>query len=83
PNIDQPIFDWGTRKTNIKIAETDQKIALAKYEKAIQSAFREVNDALATHAHIGERLDAQRRLVSAPAATYNLSMARYKVGVDS
>ncbi|MFI7914662.1 TolC family protein, partial [Acinetobacter baumannii] len=53
PNIDLPIFDWGTRKTNIKIAETDQKIALAKYEKAIQSAFREVNDALATHAHIG------------------------------
>jgi multidrug efflux system outer membrane protein len=40
-----PIFDWGTR-ANVKISETDQKIALANYEKSVQSAFREVNDAL-------------------------------------
>jgi multidrug efflux system outer membrane protein len=41
-----PIFDWGTRKANVKISETDQKIALVNYEKSVQSAFREVNDAL-------------------------------------
>ena len=83
PSIDLPIFDWGTRKANIKIAETEQQIALADYEKAIQSAFREVNDALATHAHIQERLNAQRRLVSATDTTYKLSTARFRAGIES
>jgi multidrug efflux system outer membrane protein len=83
PSIDLPIFDWGTRKTNIKIAQTEQQIALADYEKAIQSAFREVNDALATHAHIEDRLNAQRRLVSATDITYKLSTARFRTGIES
>lgn len=83
PSIDLPIFDWGTRKANIKISETEQQIALADYEKAIQSAFREVNDALAAHAHIEDRLSAQRRLVSATETTYKLSTARFRAGIDS
>ncbi|USA47861.1 AdeC/AdeK/OprM family multidrug efflux complex outer membrane factor [Acinetobacter sp. C26M] len=83
PSIDLPIFDWGTRKANIKISETEQQIALADYEKSIQSAFREVNDALAAHAHIDERLAAQRRLVSATETTYKLSTARFRAGIDS
>ncbi|NNP74274.1 adenosine deaminase [Acinetobacter defluvii] len=83
PSIDLPIFDWGTRKANIKISEIDQRIALSEYEKAIQSSFREVNDALAAHAHIDERLNAQRRLVSVTAITYKLSTARFKAGIDS
>jgi len=83
PSIDLPIFDWGTRKANIKISETDQKIAVADYEKAIQSAFREVNDALAAHAYIDERLNAQQRLVSATDTTYKLSTARFRAGIDS
>lgn len=83
PSIELPIFDWGTRKANIKIAETEQKIALANYEKAIQSAFREVNDALAAQAHIENRLNAQRRLVSATDTTYKLSTARFKAGIES
>ncbi|MFV5191237.1 AdeC/AdeK/OprM family multidrug efflux complex outer membrane factor [Acinetobacter courvalinii] len=83
PSIDLPIFDWGTRKTNIKISETEQKIAVSDYEKAIQSAFREVNDALAARAHIDERLSAQRRLVLATDTTYKLSTARFRAGIDS
>jgi len=83
PSIDLPIFDWGTRKANIKVSEIDQKIALSEYEKAIQSSFREVNDALAAHAHIEERLNAQRRLVSATDITYKLSTARFRAGIDS
>lgn len=83
PNISLPIFDWGTRKANIKISETDQKIALANYEKSVQSAFREVNDALATRANIGDRLTAQRRLVDATNTTYKLSNARFRAGIDS
>jgi multidrug efflux system outer membrane protein len=83
PSIDLPIFDWGTRKANIKISKIDQNIALSNYEKAIQSAFREVNDALAAHAHIDERLAAQRHLVSATETTYKLSTARFRAGIDS
>lgn len=83
PSIDLPIFDWGTRKANIKISETEQQIALADYEKAIQSAFREVNDALAARAHIEDSLSAQRRLVSATDTTYKLSTARFRAGIDS
>lgn len=83
PSIDLPIFDWGTRKANIKISEIDQRIALSEYEKAIQFSFREVNDALAARAHIDDRLNAQRRLVSATAITYKLSTARFRAGIDS
>ncbi|MBJ9986035.1 multidrug efflux RND transporter AdeIJK outer membrane channel subunit AdeK [Acinetobacter sp. S40] len=83
PSIDLPIFDWGTRRANIKISETDQKIALSDYEKSIQSAFREVNDALATRANIGDRISAQRRLVEATNTTYNLSNARFRAGIDN
>ena len=83
PSLNVPIFDWGTRKANVKISETDQNIALANYEKSVQSAFREVNDALATRANIGDRLTAQRRLVDATNTTYKLSNARFRAGIDS
>ena len=83
PSIDLPIFDWGTRQANIKISETDQQISLSDYEKSIQSAFREVNDALAVRKNIGDRLAAQRRLVDATNVTYKLSNARFRAGIDS
>ena len=83
PSLDIPIFDWGTRRANVKISETDQQIALSDYEKSIQSAFREVNDALAVRQNIGDRLTAQRRLVDATNTTYKLSNARFRAGNDS
>lgn len=82
PSLDIPIFDWGTRRSNVKIAEIDQKIALADYEKSIQSAFSEVNDALAVRHNINDRLSAQRRLVEASKASYRLSSARFNAGID-
>lgn len=83
PSLELPIFDWGTRKANIKISETDQKIALANYEKAIQTAFSEVNDALATRAYIVERITAQQRLVEATNVNYKLATARFRAGIDN
>lgn len=83
PSIDLPIFDWGTRKANVKVSETDQKIALANYEKAIQTAFREVNDVLATRANIHDRIAAQRRLVEATNASYKIAQLRFKAGIDN
>ena len=57
-------------------------MALASYEKSIQTAFREVNDALATRNNIGDRLQAQRRLVEATNRNYTLSTARFRAGID-
>ncbi len=82
PSLDIPLWDWGTRKANIQISETDQQIAVSDYEKAIQNAFREVNDALAVRQNIGDRLTAQRRLVEATNKTYELSQARFSAGID-
>lgn len=83
PSLNLPIFDWGTRKANIKISETDQKIALSDYEKSVQSAFREANDALAVRKNISDRITAQRRLVDATNTTYKLSNARFRAGIDN
>ncbi len=82
PSLDLPIFDWGTRRANVNISKTDQQLALASYEKSIQTAFREVNDALATRNNIGDRLQAQRRLVEATNRNYTLSTARFRAGID-
>jgi len=83
PSLDIPLWDWGTRQANIKISETDREIALSDYEKSIQTAFREVNDALAVRQNIGDRLSAQKRLVDATNTTYKLSNARFRAGIDS
>ncbi len=83
PSIDLPIFDWGTRKANVKISQIDQELALAQYEKSIQTAFKEVNDALVTQNHIQDRLDAQTRLISATSKTTTLSNQRFRAGIDS
>ena len=58
-------------------------IDVARYEKAIQVAFREVADALAERATLAERLDARRLQLEATQASYRLSDARYRGGVDS
>ena len=83
PSLNLPIFDWGTRKTNVKISKVDQQLSLTSYEKTIQTAFREVNDVLATRAHINERLSAQRSLVQATNRNYQLSSARFRAGIDN
>jgi outer membrane protein, multidrug efflux system len=83
PQITLPIFDAGRNRANLRVAETDRDIALTQYEKTIQSAFREVADALAQRGTIDEQLDAQQSLVAATARSHQLSEARYFKGVDS
>ncbi|MFA7346651.1 MAG: AdeC/AdeK/OprM family multidrug efflux complex outer membrane factor [Desulfurivibrionaceae bacterium] len=83
PKIVLPIFDAGSRWAGLKVAEADRDIAVARYEKAIQTAFREVADALAQRGTIDEQLAAQQSLTDATAASHRLSQARYEKGVDS
>jgi len=83
PQIRIPIFEAGRLKASLDVAEVQRDINVAQYEKAIQSAFREVADALAERATLAEQLDARRKLVAATESGFRLSEARYKGGVDS
>lgn len=83
PRVSLPIFDAGSNKANLTVAEVDQDIAVAQYEKAIQTAFREVADALAQQGTIDEQVAAQQSLTNATTESYKLSLARYEKGVDS
>jgi multidrug efflux system outer membrane protein len=83
PRISLPIFDGGSNRANLKVAEVDRDIMVAQYEKAIQTAFREVADALAQRGTIDDQLAAQQSLTDATSESYRLSRARYERGVDS
>ena len=83
PQIRLPIFDAGRNRANLQIAETARDTALAQYDKAVQTAFREVADALAERATLAERLQAQQSLQAATLKALQLSEARYRLGADS
>ena len=83
PQITLPIFDYGRNKAGLTTAERDRDIFLARYEKVIQSAFREVADALALNGTVGEQLQAQQSLTNATSESYRLAQARYHGGVTS
>ena len=83
PQLLQPVFDAGRNQGNLRLAEVGRDIATAQYERAIQSAFREVADALAGRATLGEQLRAQEALVRAEQDRYRLADLRYRNGVAS
>jgi len=81
PEAVLPIFDariWPA----LAVSRVDREIALAQYEKAIQTAFREVADTLAVRGTVDRQIAAQRSLVDASARTYHLSSVRYEKGID-
>lgn len=83
PQATLPIFDAGRNIANLDSAKASRDAAVAKYEKAIQGAFREVSDALAGKATLGDQATAQGALVAATGDSYRLSKARYDRGIDS
>jgi multidrug efflux system outer membrane protein len=76
-----PIFDAGRNRANLRASEAQRDIALAQYEKAIQSAFRDVADALAGRSTLVEQLDALRAQSEAEAARLRLTDLRLRNGV--
>ena len=82
PRASMPIFDtriW----LAFKATKVEREIALAQYEKAIQTAFKEVSDSLAEKKTLSDQMAAQQSLVDATSETYRLSNARYSKGIDS
>ncbi len=82
PQIVMPIFDARTWHA-YDVTKVEKEISVAEYEKTIQTAFREVADALAERGTINDHLAAQQSLVDASAVSYRLSEARYNKGIDS
>lgn len=83
PSLLLPIFDAGRNQANLESAQAGRSIAVAQYEKAIQTAFREVSDALAGEATLGEQARAQQAQAQAEAARLQLADLRYRNGVSS
>jgi multidrug efflux system outer membrane protein len=83
PQVTIPIFQGGALRAGLHSAQADRDIALARYEQAIQTGFREVSDGLSLTATLAEQRAAQEALVAATHEAFELSQARYKSGKDS
>jgi len=83
PQVSLPIFHGGQLIGNLSEAKVNRAIALAQYEKAIQTAFREAADALALTGTLEREREAEQALVGATGRAYELSRERYKAGRDS
>lgn len=83
PQVSVPLFAGGANRANLDAAVVTREIEVAQYERAIQSAFREVADALAERRTVDDQLAARLSLVDATTATFKLSQARYERGIDS
>jgi multidrug efflux system outer membrane protein len=77
-----PIFRAGAGRANVRLTEAERDAAVASYQKAIQTAFREVADALARRATMNDQLRARQAQKDAAADNYMLSEARYREGID-
>ena len=78
-----PIFDAGRNQAGLEVAQAQRDIAVAQYEKAIQTAFREVADALAGRATLGDQWTAQQAQAQAESERFRLADLRYRNGVAS
>ena len=83
PSVSYPIFRAGAGRATVAASEAAKKAALATYEKAIQSAFRDVADALARRGTIDAQATADRNNVAHSLDNYQLSNARYLGGIDT
>lgn len=83
PQATLSIFDFGSRRASLKVSRIDREIALAQYEKAIQTGYKEVRDALVRRETIHQKRMAQASLAESTSATFRLATARYEAGADS
>lgn len=83
PSLSVPIFAGGRNRANLDLAQVRKESAIAEYEGTIQTAFREVADALAATDTLRREESARRALADASQASLTLARARYEGGVDS
>jgi multidrug efflux system outer membrane protein len=83
PQVSVPLFAGGANRANLDYAKAERVVYVAQYEKAIQSAFRDVANALARRATIAEQEAADEAYVAASNDALRLAEARYERGADT
>ncbi len=83
PAISQPLFTGDRLTANLDLAHVRKRIEVARYERTIQEAFREVSDALVARQYLEEQLAAQQDRAKAEQKRYELSEQRYRGGVEN
>jgi len=83
PSINIPIFTWGALKASLDAAKIRQQIQVVNYEAAVQSAFRDVADALVAREQLEKAHAAKAKQSKAYADQLRLVQLRYKHGVSS
>ncbi|MFM0055763.1 efflux transporter outer membrane subunit [Paraburkholderia phytofirmans] len=83
PSVSVPIFDYGSNKASLDVAKIEKQIEVADYESTIQTAFKEVSNALTARATYVDQVQADREYVASSQRYYTLAEARYKAGTDS
>jgi len=81
-NANYTIFQAGAGHANVRLTEAQQRAAVSSYQSAIQTAFRDVADALARRGTINDEIGARTRQQAATADAYLLTEARYREGID-
>jgi outer membrane protein TolC len=80
PSVSMPIFDAGRNSSNLRLEEARQKEAVAQYEKSIQSAFRDVADALSAREWLADQVQSARATLDAQTERARLARLRYDSG---
>jgi multidrug efflux system outer membrane protein len=83
PQLSVPIFAGGKNLANLDAAKVNTRIELANYEKAIQTAFREVSDALVAHSTYTREAKVDAEAVNTQRRRLDIASARYRQGEDS
>lgn len=82
PSLNLPLFNAGSNQASLDSAKAEREIQVATYEKAVQTAFKEVADALAQRSTLGEQQAAQQALTDATQKSYDLSQALFNAGAQ-
>jgi multidrug efflux system outer membrane protein len=82
-SLDLPIFDWGQRKARLALSQAQQRELIAAYQKTVQTAFREVSDALTARRRYEEEIAADEETVRSNQSLAEASELRYLNGVST
>jgi multidrug efflux system outer membrane protein len=80
--LNLPIFDWGRRKASLEAAKAARDEQVATYQKTVQTAFREVSDALVARQRYGEQIRAQEETVATQRRLADTARLRYQQGIE-
>nr|WP_260306494.1 efflux transporter outer membrane subunit [Variovorax sp. Sphag1AA] len=83
PSLTLPIFDAGRRRSTLELTEVRRDIAVADYEKTVQTAFREVSDALSAREWLARQVQIQQSTLATQSERARLANLRYRNGATA